>query len=168
MTHCYSIPWHGLHSTTTFMVIAAIFSDLWLICPPSSLSSFPFSSPTTSRLPPCFPPPPLLPPAYLLLCRPQAGDDLRLLEDGLAGELLQHCHDHQAGGSGQGMFLLFPFCRVTSASRRQRWMEGTCSRGSLLSFAMYQKRCRVPRYGGGNGCRCLIMSDHLFALVAAL
>lgn len=110
MTHCYSVPWHGLHSASTFMVIAAIFSDLWLVCPPSSLSSFPFSSPTTPRLPPpCFPPPPLPPPAYLLLCRPQAGDDLRLLEDGLAGELLQHCHDHQAGGSGQGMFLLFPF-----------------------------------------------------------
>lgn len=36
------------------------------------------------------------------LRRAQAGDDLRLLEDGVAGELLQHRHDHQAGGSGQG------------------------------------------------------------------
>lgn len=45
----------------------------------------------------------LLPPPVLhLLRRTQAGDDLRLLEDGLAGELLQHRHDHQAGGGGPG------------------------------------------------------------------
>lgn len=40
MTHCYSIPWHGLHSASTTMVIAAIFSDLWLISPPSLSSLF--------------------------------------------------------------------------------------------------------------------------------
>ena len=103
MTHCYSVPWHGLHTASTLMVIAAIFSDLWLISPPSSSSSLflsvhllpSHSSTYTSTV-------------YLRLCRPQAGDDLRLLEDGLAGELLQYCHDHQAGGGGPGRFP-FPF-----------------------------------------------------------
>lgn len=48
--------------------------------------------------------PPPTPPVLHLLRRTQAGDDLRLLEDGLAGELLQHRHDHQAGGGGPGRF----------------------------------------------------------------
>lgn len=51
----------------------------------------------------------------LFLRRPQAGDDLRFLADGLAGELLQYCHDHQAGGSGKGKVHL-TFCPVTSST----------------------------------------------------
>lgn len=60
------------------------------------------------------PPPPTL--VLHLLRRTQAGDDLRLLEDGLAGELLQHRHDHQAGGGGPGRFP--PLSCDLSDSRR--------------------------------------------------
>lgn len=113
MTHCYSIPWHGLYSTSTLLVIAASFSDLWFNFPPlfrflHLLSHF---STHTSVV-------------YLLLRRPQAGDDLRFLEDGLARELLQYCHDQQAGGSGQGRFL-FPLSGDL-CSRQWRLMEGMC------------------------------------------
>ena len=34
--------------------------------------------------------------------RAQAGDGVGFLEDGVAGELLQHRHDHQVGGGRQG------------------------------------------------------------------
>lgn len=34
MTRCYSLPWHGLCSTSTLLAIAASFSDLWLNFPP--------------------------------------------------------------------------------------------------------------------------------------
>lgn len=71
-----------------------------------------------------FSPPPTSPTVYLLFCRPEAGDDLRLLEDGLAGELLQYCHDHQAGGSGQGRSLFPLSCDLSSPL--QRWMGGAC------------------------------------------
>lgn len=95
---------------------------------------------------------------YLLLCRPKAGDDLRLLEDGLAGELLQYCHDHQAGGSGKGRFP-FPLSRDLS-SRPWRWMEGMYFWSSLY-HSLYIRIAAAPCVVGGNGCRCLIMSDHL-------
>lgn len=120
-------------------------------------SRHPFSSPTS---------PTSTSTVYLLFCRPQAGDDLWLLEDGLAGELLQYCHDHQAGGSGQGRFPFPLSCDLSS--RLRRWMEGRCFWGSLLSFTIYQNSCCTLCCVGGNGCRCLIMRDHLFALVAVL
>lgn len=34
--------------------------------------------------------------------RAQARDAVWFLEDGVAGKLLQHCHDHEAGGGWQG------------------------------------------------------------------
>lgn len=164
MTHCYSIPWHGLHSASTLMVIAAIFYDLWLISPPSSSSSlslflhllpallffFSHSSIYTSTV-------------YLLLRRPQAGDDLWLLADGLAGELLQYCHDHQAGGSGQGRFPFPLSCDLSS--RLWRWMEGNVFLELPLSFAIYQKNCCALCCGR----KWLPLSDHEwspFALVS--
>lgn len=156
MTHCYSIPWHGLHSASTLMVIAAIFSDLWLISPPSLSSSR--SLPPPSLL--AFFSPSLFSTCtstvYFLLHRPQAGDDLRLLADGLAGELLQYCHDHQAGGSGQGRFL-FPLSCDLSSSCEDGWRE--CISGG--SFIIYYISEEVLCVVGGNGCRCLIMNDRL-------
>lgn len=115
-----------------------------------------------SRPPPsCLPffPPPASPTVYLLFCRPEAGDDLRLLEDGLAGELLQYCHDHQVGGSGQGRSPFPLSCDLSS--RLQRWMEGACFWRSFLSFAIYQNSCCALCCVGGNGCRCPMMSDHI-------
>lgn len=102
---------------------------------------------------------------YLLLRRPQAGDDLRLLADGLAGELLQYCHDHQAGGSGKGRCPFPLSCDLSS--RLWRWMEGLYF-WSALYHSLYIRRAAPPCVVGGNGCRCLIMSDHLFALVTVL
>lgn len=153
MTRCYSIPWHGLHSASILMVIAAIFSDLWLISPPSSSSLFSSSA----FLPSLF----LLPLLHLylrcislLLCRPQAGDDLRLLEDGLAGELLQYCHDHQAGGGGQGRF---PFPLSCDLSKPPVKMDGGNVFLELpLSFTIYQDSCCAPCCGW----KWLPLSDH--------
>lgn len=73
------------------------------VCPDESADRSSFPSIVAPPSPPVAPPPPLwlLPPPVCLL-RAEAGDDLRLLEDGLAGELLQHRHDHQAGGGGPG------------------------------------------------------------------
>lgn len=74
-------------------------------------------------------------PAYPLhlLRRPQAGDDLRLLEDGVAGELLQHRHDHQAGGSGQGNVSALPHPLLT-------WMDGWMDRGRDGRIELYSRR----------------------------
>ncbi len=96
---------------------------------------------------------------YLLLHRPQAGDDLWLLADGLAGELLQYCHDHQAGGSGQGRFPFPLSCDLSS--RLWRWMERMYFWSSLY-HSLYIRRTAALCVVGGNDCRCLIMSDHLF------
>lgn len=76
---------------------------------------------TSLPLPPCFHSSTCNSVVYLLLHRPQARDDLRFLADGLAGELLQHCHDHQAGGGGQGRFPSPLSCDLFS--RLWRWME---------------------------------------------
>lgn len=43
---------------------------------------------------------------FLAFYRTQAGHDLWLLEDGLAGELLQHCDDHQTGGGGKSEYSI--------------------------------------------------------------
>ena len=159
MTQCYSIPSHGLHSVSTLIVIAAIFSDLWLISPPSLSSCFLLLHLLSSLLlpPPSSPPIPIA--VYPLLRRPQAGDDLRLLADDLAGELLQYCHDHQAGGSGPGRFL-FPF--VLWPLQTQWKIDG---RGmyfwSFLYHLLYVRGAAALQVVGGNGCRCRIVSDHL-------
>lgn len=155
MTHCYSFHWHGLYSTSTLLVIAASFSDWWFNFPPlllflhllSSLFFFfsHFSTYTSA--------------AYLLLRRPQAGDDLRFLEDGLAGELLQYCHDQQAGGSGPGRFL-FPLSGDLS-SRQWRWMEGMCFWSSFYHLLCIRRAAVMCCVVGGNGCCCLIMTDNL-------
>lgn len=133
MTHCYSIPWHGLHNTSTLMVIAAIF--FWLMVYPSTLLILlSFSSSTFS---PCFFSPSSL---YPLLRRPQAGDDLRLLADGLAGELLQYCHDHQAGGGGQGRFLFSLSCDLSSPCE-DGWRECISVASFTIYYTVYQKSC---------------------------
>lgn len=70
-----------------------------------------------------------------LLHRPQAGDDLWFLADGLAGELLQYCHAHQAGGSGQGKSatVCFPPPK-TPWGWMDGWEPGICGafRGAAL------------------------------------
>lgn len=43
---------------------------------------------------------------FLAFCRTQAGHDLRFLAYGLAGELLQHCDDHQTGGGGKSEYCI--------------------------------------------------------------
>lgn len=43
---------------------------------------------------------------FLAFCRAQAGHDLRFLAHGLAGELLQHCDDHQTGGGGKSEYSI--------------------------------------------------------------
>lgn len=43
---------------------------------------------------------------FLVFCRAQAGHDLWFLADGLAGELLQHCDDHQTGGGGKSEYSI--------------------------------------------------------------
>lgn len=128
-----------------------LLSFLYLRLPP-----LPFSSPT----------PPSIPPLYIpLLCRPQAGDDLRLLEDGLAGELLQYCHDHQAGGGGQGRF---PFPLSCDLSKQPVKMDGGNVFLELpLSFTIYQDSCCAPCCGR----KWLPLSDHEwspFPLVAVI
>lgn len=89
-------------------------------------------------LPPCFHSSTCNSVVYLLLHRPQARDDLRFLADGLAGELLQHCHDHQAGGGGQGRFPSPLSCDLFS--RLWRWMERWILKFPL-SRAIYSKSC---------------------------
>lgn len=164
MTHCYSTPWHGLHSASTFVVIAAIYSDLWLISPPplsSSFFSLPLPLPSLLYFFYFSPTPPPTSTVYHLLRRPQAGDDLRLLADGLAGELLQYCHDHQAGGSGQGRYPLFSLCPLTSpATNEDGWRK--CISGAGLYHSLYISERSTPRCAvGGNGCMGLIVTDHL-------
>lgn len=132
---------------------------LWLMAHLSALLILPLLSLPTPLLSPTLPPIPLL---YLILCRPQAGDDLWLLEDGLAGELLQYCHDHQAGGSGQGRFPIpLSFDLLSTV---WRWMEGMYLRSSLYHSLYIRIAAAPPRVVGGNGCRCQIMSDHLLLL----
>lgn len=138
VTHCYAVSWHGLHSASTLMVIAAIFSDLWPISPPSfSTHLFPLSSSTFCFSSPSHPPTSTV---YHLLHRPQAGHDLRLLADGLAGELLQYCHAHQAGGSRQGretplLFVLWPLQQRGKMDERSIFLEPP------LSYTIYQMWC---------------------------
>lgn len=126
---------------------------------PRLFSSSTLSSPISfSVLHPCFYC------IYPFLCRPQAGDDLWLLEDGLAGELLQYCHDHQASGSGQGRFSL-PF--VLWPLQPPVKMDGGDVFLELpLSFLIYQKSCCALC----RGRKWLPLSDHEWsplALVAA-
>lgn len=113
---------------------------------------------TSLPLPPCFHSSTCNSAVYLLLHRPQARDDLRFLADGLAGELLQHCHDHQAGGGGQGRFPSPLSCDLFS--RLWRWMERWILKFPL-SGAYILEELLHSVFVGGNGSSCLIMRDHL-------
>lgn len=160
MTHCYSIPRHGLHSASTFMVIAAIFSDLWLISPPS-VSTLPLSVSTL------FPPFLLLPLLHLsippLCISSSAGPKQEMIYDFWRMVWQENCFSIvmitklvEVGRVGfPSLFVLWPL------QPPRRWMEEMYFRSSFY-HSVYIRIAAAPRVVGGNGCRCrLIMSDHL-------
>lgn len=170
MTHCYSIPWHGLHCASTFMVIAAIFSDLWFICPPSFLSSFSFSSSTF--WPPFFPLP-LPPPVPPLYISSSAGPKQEMIYDFWRMVWQENCFSivmiTKLVEVGRVGFL--SLCPVTScdlSSHLRRWMEGMCLLRIPLSFLYILEQLLRPVLCGR---KWLPDSDHEwspFALVAVL
>lgn len=140
-------------------LLLAIFSDLWLISPPSSSSSLLSSS---ACLPSLF----LLPLLHLYL---------RCISPSSAGPKQEMIYDFWRMVWQENCFSIvmitklvevgrvgFPsLCPVTSPSRLWRWMEEMYFWSSLY-HSLYIRIAAAPCVVGGNGCRCLIMSDHLF------